>query len=119
MKKIDGLCVTFVDSKLYDPSLVFPGTVVVVGPNREGSKEKFLKKPARLAHVFEILSSILSPESAALYASPEPEMKSNLLKELKVLLAEDNTMNQIVIRKLLIQIGSNTHNYYFLRNFQD
>ena len=98
------MCVTFIDSKIYDPSIKFPGGVVVMGNSRDGTKEKFLKKPIRLVHVMEVLRTFLSSSENESRCGT-PELGNNPVAELKVLIVEDNPMNQIVIRKMLIQSG--------------
>lgn len=69
---------------------------------------KFLSKPIRLKSLVEIIDSTISPKTeikSVKKISPEVEESLSEPKRLKILLAEDNNINQMVASRMIERLG--------------
>ena len=114
MPEMDGMALALEIRKHRDP-LALPLvmlTSVTHQRNRADSMEKasfaaYLNKPIKPAALLDSLLHAIRIEGASSQALPTPPVAANLAESLplKILVAEDNTVNQKVVQQLLAHLG--------------
>ena len=65
----------------------------------------YLTKPVKQSELFDVIVSILSPREQPPSVAPRPRGASRSTRRLKVLLAEDNAVNQMLATRFLENLG--------------
>ena len=114
MPEMDGMALALEIRKHRDP-LALPLvmlTSVTHQRNREGSMEKaafaaYLNKPIKPAALLDSLLNAIRIDATPTQTQPPPPVAANLASSLplKILVAEDNTVNQKVVQQLLAHLG--------------
>jgi CheY-like chemotaxis protein len=78
-----------------------------VGRCRDLGIEAYVTKPVRPSSLLDAIATALGPDSPAIAASPSPitEVVVGVGAALRILLAEDNRVNQVVARRHLERLG--------------
>jgi len=72
---------------------------------KEFPKACLMTKPASASTFYDTIEKLVAPKSNQLSASPDSSASNHNFKDIRVLLVEDNSFNQLVASEILKQVG--------------